>query len=347
MERSTFAWTPSACESFSSQTTTRNVTPDCWETCDWSGNEEESDKGEDWGSCSEWSVHSESPKELAEDSSCYLSPQAASTPTMDRNVQFQFADSVPLQQSLSSSELSSLSPVRRSPRAVVPRRKFDPTRAVTNEDGWQLSSVMELQGCQPRCCSQVHGVSEYDVLIAHSSFASKSPADRRAWMLDYFDTNCPHNEQGEKDPKNIQYILCGRRVCQALWQAILSISTSTFYSLRRDFMDGKRADKNVRMRSLSSKSMEAVAWMSSYFTRVGDKRPDKDGIYLPSCLSEKSIYNLMVEDFAQSTPGQDHCVCLSQFNRLFRTYFPNVTIPKVCLPSILVCVYMGILNKRC
>ena len=53
----------------------------------------------------------------------------------------------------------------------------------------------------------------------------------------------------------------------------------TFYSLPTDFLDGKRADKNVRMRSLSSKCMEAV---STYFNRVGDKRPNKDGIYLPS-----------------------------------------------------------------
>lgn len=85
--------------------------------------------------------------------------------------------------------------------------------------------------------------------------------------------------------------------------------------------------------------MAAVAWMNSYFSWVGDKRPDKDGIYLPSCLSEKSIYNLMIEDFDQINGGQDHCVCLSQFNRLFRTHFPNVTIPKVTIcPCIVSCL---------
>ena len=119
--------------------------------------------------------------------------------------------------------------------------------------------MMDLEGCQPQCCSQTHGLTEYDVLIAHSSFASKTPADRRAWVLEYFDTNCPHNNQGGKDPKNIQYVLCGRQVCQALWQAVLSISTSTFYSLRKDFVDGVHAERKVCIRSLSSKSMEAVA----------------------------------------------------------------------------------------
>ena len=291
------------------------MTPDCWETCDWSGNEE---WGDDWSSCSEWSL---TDKESGLDFN-FSPPAAESTPRKNRIIpNFQLANEL-------KSPSTSLSPVRRSPRPTVPRRKFDPSRAVTTEDGWQLSSVIDLQGCQPRCCMEIHGLSEYDILIAHSSFNSKSPTDQRAWVLQYFDTNCPRNEQGEKDPKSMQYILCGRQVCQALWQAVLSISTSTFYSLRKDFLDGKCTDASVRMRSMSSKSMEAVAWMGSYFSRIGDKRPDKDGIYLPSCLSEKSIYNLMVEDFNQSD-CQDHCVCLSQFNRLFRTHFPNVTIPKV------------------
>ena len=114
-------------------------------------------------------------------------------------------------------------------------------------------------------------------------------------------------------------------MCQALWQAVISLSTSRFYDIRRDFLDGQRAEKHVRARSLSSKSLEAVAWMRSYFDRVGDKRPDKDGIYLPTCLSEKTIYNMLVDDnVTQGSP-----VCFSQFNKLYRKHFPNVTIPKV------------------
>ena len=77
----------------------------------------------------------------------------------------------------------------------------------------------------------------------------------------------------------LYFILCGRSVCQAVWQAVLSISTSTFYSLRKHFLDGKCSDQNMRIRSLALKSMAAVAWTNSYFSRVGDKRPDKDGIF--------------------------------------------------------------------
>lgn len=73
------------------------------------------------------------------------------------------------------------------------------------------------------------------------------------------------------------------------------------------------------------KSQKAIAWMESYFDRVGDKRPDKHGIYLPTCLTEKAIYGNMVDELGEEA------VCFSQFNRIFRVNFPTVTIPKVIL----------------
>ncbi len=35
--------------------------------------------------------------------------------------------------------------------------------------------------------------------------------------------------------------------------------------------------------------------MEDYFERVGDKRPDKDGIFLPTCLTETKIFEIMVD----------------------------------------------------
>ena len=37
--------------------------------------------------------------------------------------------------------------------------------------------------------------------------------------------------------------------------------------------------------------------MEQYFEKIGDKRPDMDGIYLPSCLTVQSIYQSMVNDY--------------------------------------------------
>ena len=79
---------------------------------------------------------------------------------------------------MEGSTRSALSPFRRSPRTPKPISKFDPSCAVKSEEGWQLSSVMQLQGCKSRCTCELHGLSEYDVLVAH----------KRAWILDYFRT---------------------------------------------------------------------------------------------------------------------------------------------------------------
>ena len=105
----------------------------------------------------------------------------------------------------------------------------------------------------------------------------------------------------------MQFILCGRTVCQAVWQDVLSVSNSRFYDIRKDFLAGKRADRSTRVRALAPKLMASVAWMRLYFNRVGDKRADKDGIYLPTCLSERAIFNLMKEDI----PSTETCVCFS------------------------------------
>ena len=49
---------------------------------------------------------------------------------------------------------------------------------------------------------------EYDILRAHTSFASKSPLKQQKWLLDYFTTNCPNADSGEMEP-NISYLWKG------------------------------------------------------------------------------------------------------------------------------------------
>lgn len=223
------------------------------------------------------------------------------------------------------------SALRWSPRTLKPSNKA--TLAISQKidfgnEGWQLSAVMKLNGCSENCTSEVHGLTEFDVLLAHSTFYCKSYAEQRQWLLDYFLSHCPNGSLGEKEPRNMQYLLCGRVVCQRVWLTTLSISTSRFYEIRKDFMGGiviTEAEK--RSRSLAPKSLEAIAWMKTYFERIGDKRPDKDGIYLPTCLTEKMIYDTMVEDVYSGK--QSSAVCFSQFNKIYRQHFPNVTIPKV------------------
>ena len=218
------------------------------------------------------------------------------------------------------------SPLRRSPRVSQAKITFDPSSIVKDELGWQLSKVMELNGCNPQCAISVHDLNEHDILIAHAMFTSKPQGQQRLWILEYFATHCPYAPDGKKDIKNLQYILCGQVVCQSLWLGALAISTSRFYDIRKEFITVGSGGQEKKTRSLSPKSMKCIEWMRSYFDRVGDKWPDKDGIYLPTCLTEKAIYNLMSSDLPD-----DGVVSFSQFNKLYRSHFPNVTIPKVSI----------------
>ena len=170
---------------------------------------------------------------------------------------------------------------------------------------------------------EVHGLTEFDVLLAHSTFSTKSSSQQRQWLLDYFVSHCPNGKDATRDPKHMQYLISGRNVCQCL------ISVSRFYDIRKAFLEGKcLTEPENHSRSLTSKSLQCIiAWMGNYFDRIGDKRPDANGIYLPTCLTVRMIYTIMVEEIfcGDSSSG----VCFSQFNKLYRTHFQNVTIPKI------------------
>ena len=155
---------------------------------------------------------------------------------------------------------------------------------------------METNGCQEHCATSVHDLSEYDTLLAHSNFVSMTIAEQRLWIYNYFSSHCPNDEVGTKNPTGITIFLCGRVVCQSLWLAALGISSSRFYDLRKQFLESMGPPTPKKARSLSSKSLAAISWMTTYFDKIGDKRPDKDGIYLPTCLTEFAIYSRMVED---------------------------------------------------
>ena len=202
---------------------------------------------------------------------------------------------------------------------------------------WILSEVMEMTGCIEQCVTKVHGLTEHDILLSHSAYQSKTTSARFSWILDYFTSSCPNNIDGSKDVKNIRYSLCGRDVCKPVWQAALGISSSRFYEVRKAFSEGTCLNERS-CRPMAPRTLRALSWMSNYFERVGDKRPDKKGIYLPSCLTERMMYSIMKEQ-----TNEEDIICFSQFNKLFRTNFSHVSIPKVsttdCYLSLVISIY--------
>ncbi len=203
--------------------------------------------------------------------------------------------------------------------------EVEPDTSTTGNTIWSLSAITEFKGCANKCASTVHDLIEYDILTAHLIFSSRDTIQQRQWLFDYFSSHCPNAPSNRKDTKNMKFLLCGKEVCFPLWLLILSVSSSRYYQIRKEYADGKSLQGH---RSMSVKSCQAIAWLTSFFDRIGDKRPDKaDGIYLPTCLTERSIYDRMINDLHKG--DSENAICFSQFNRIYRTEFPNVTIPKV------------------
>ena len=199
---------------------------------------------------------------------------------------------------------------------------------------WKLSVTLNMKGCAEQCLKKVHELNEYALLCAHAQFQAKTTSEQNVWITQYFECHCPLiGECGEKDIKGISFVIQGRHVCLLGWLQVLGISQSRFYRIRDEFkLNGgiKYLHKN-QQQSHRPKTLEAISWMDQYFKRIGDKRPDSDhdGIYLPTCLTEMKIYEIMLEELYS---GKEGCgICYSKFCSVFREEFKNVTIPKVSL----------------
>ena len=201
-----------------------------------------------------------------------------------------------------------------------------------NKNKWQLFSVINSKnGCSEKCATDIHCLNEYSILSAHDQFASKSISDQNLWIIQYFESHCPCSSDGEKDVKAISYFIQGKEICLNMWLEILGISQSRFYRLRNEFSTdgGIKYLSQSRHRRKRPKTMQAIAWMDQYFQRIGDKRPDKDGIFLPTCLTETKMYEIMVEELYQG--NELLAISYATFCDIYRVDFKNVTIPKVCM----------------
>jgi len=81
------------------------------------------------------------------------------------------------------------------------------------------------------------------------------------------------------------------------------------------------------IRSLSTKVIEAKAWMTRYFHRIGDSMPHMDQIHLPYGLTKGDIYLYMKADLIEQ--GLSVVVSLSHFYKIWNVSFKKVVIPKV------------------
>ena len=64
---------------------------------------------------------------------------------------------------------------------------------------WQLTKVINFNGCEEKCGIKIHGLTIHDVLNAHYCFENKNQKDQNDWMLQYFTVHCPYGSNGEKE----------------------------------------------------------------------------------------------------------------------------------------------------
>lgn len=101
-----------------------------------------------------------------------------------------------------------------------------------------------------------------------------------------------------------------------------------FYGLLKDYKSGRRSALSSRIgeRAPSEHIVEAKAWFQQMVEISGDRMPDKDLIYLTTCLKKKDLFNdyvMHMERYEKKT------ISYHTFIRVWKTYFSKVTIPKV------------------
>ena len=213
------------------------------------------------------------------------------------------------------------------------RQSTDHDDTLNNSDlslTWNLCVIMNMKGCAEQCLKKVHQLNEYSLLQAHSQFQSKTILEQNAWVTQYLECHCPlKGINCEKDIKGISYVIQGKSLCLPTWLQVLGISRTRFYRIRDEFKlnGGIKYLHKSQHHSHRPKTLRAISWMDQYFKKIGDKRPDHDGIYLPTCLTELKIYEIMLEELYNGKDGQG--ISYSKFCTIFKEDFKSVTIPKV------------------
>lgn len=74
----------------------------------------------------------------------------------------------------------------------------DTERLKSPKGEWSLFDVMRMQGCKSNYGTRVHGLSELDVLSAHSTFDDKGTHKQNQWVKQYLSNSCAYDANGKK-----------------------------------------------------------------------------------------------------------------------------------------------------
>jgi len=174
--------------------------------------------------------------------------------------------------------------------------------AILSPPAKKRATVNCIKCCYQLCLSNLT-VSEVDNALQY--FNSKSIADQNQFLLDSF--------RVISNQETTQHIICGKRVCKEAYIRILQISGKRYDRILEVF----KSNPTVKMRRKpvirleSTKVLEAKAWLTRYFNRIGDSMPHMNQVHLPHGLTKRDVHYMMKSQLQQQ--GLSMIISLSHF----------------------------------
>eukprot|EP00105_Crassostrea_gigas_P035394 XP_019919542.1 PREDICTED: uncharacterized protein LOC105319998 isoform X2 [Crassostrea gigas] len=139
-----------------------------------------------------------------------------------------------------------------------------------------IDCLVAIMCCAAMCLG---GISQELMVASRENVQSLSHIERKQWLLDYFWSHSNYDEETKK--WKFVYIIGTVGVCCTAFRQILGIPSSTFYAVRKMFLNKQRVIINRKERQRMTKSKPAVEWLKYYATSFGEKLPNTCQIHLP------------------------------------------------------------------
>lgn len=192
----------------------------------------------------------------------------------------------------------------------------------TKQDG--IFKIIESGCCSTDC---LKSLPFNDIDNVRKDFSSlETIVDKRNYILSYLKENTSSTSDGNLASKMTVYRIKGTPICKQAWLKVHGIRQRRFEKIHADFKNGSEmyTHGNSRLKRLSIKTTECVAWLTFLVNSIGDQQPDSGKIHLPSCFTKLALYEKMSNELSN-----EDMVSRSHFYSIMEKKFKHVSIPKV------------------
>lgn len=140
-------------------------------------------------------------------------------------------------------------------------------------------------------------------------------------ILHWLDNNQPTEGQ-------FTFTISGKSVCSNGWIMTLGITRRRFYSLKSDYLQGRRSEKHGSFGIIprSEETDKTINYLEIYFKEQCDYLPNTAHWHLSSSTKRTDVY----QDMTRAMIARGLSVCsYATFRKVWQSHFPHVKIPKV------------------